>query len=109
MLDSKQVFGILRGIQDMGASFVEVINPQTRKNKSFILLSMIRNNRVEDFFNILLNLYMSVNRPVPDALVDLLNTQDIIGFQTKAYAFMSGFLGEQGAKQVPHQKSRQQA
>lgn len=94
MLESAQIYGILKHIQDEGNSFAANIDYEVRKRKSYILLSMIRNNRVEDFYDILMKLYISENKPVPDSLISLLNIKDEIGFQARAYAFVSGFLAD---------------
>ena len=91
-IEKKKVYGILASTREYGNSFTDDMNYDERKRKSYILLSMIRNDKVEDFFDILLKLYMSVGRPVPDNLIAMLNNEDIIGFRTRAYAFMSGFL-----------------
>jgi uncharacterized protein YehS (DUF1456 family) len=40
-----------------------------------------------------MKIYMSQNKVIPESLVSLLNKEDEIGFQARAYAFMSGFLG----------------
>src|SRR5207249_7111870 len=95
MLESSQIYGILHSIHREGSSFNISLDYDQRKRKSYELLSMIRNGRVEDFYDILLKIYMSANRPVPASLISLLNSQDELGFQARAYAFMSGFLGNE--------------
>lgn len=92
LLESKQIYGILRNIQSEGGNFGNV-DYDVRKRKSYILLSMIRNGRIEEFYDIVMKIYMSQNKPIPESLVSLLNGEDEIGFQARAYAFMSGFLG----------------
>jgi CRISPR-associated protein Cas8b1/Cst1 subtype I-B len=92
VLESREINNILRDIQREGNTFVGEMKFEARKRKSYILLSMIRNSRVEDFYDILMNIYMSQNRPIPGSLIQLLNRSDEIGFRVKAYAFMSGFL-----------------
>lgn len=92
LLESKQIYGILKNIQSEGSSFGNV-DYDVRKRKSYVLLSMIRNGRIEEFYDTLVKIYMSQNKPIPESLVSLLNKEDEIGFQARAYAFMSGFLG----------------
>ena len=93
LLSSAQIYGILSGTRKYGNEFAEDIDFDTRKRKSYVLLSMIRNDKIENFYDILLKMYMSVNKPVPTELIAMLNEKDEIGFSTRAYAFMSGFLG----------------
>jgi hypothetical protein len=100
LLESKQIYGILRSIQSEGGSFGNV-DYDMRKRKSYVLLSMIRNERIEEFYDIVMKIYMSQNKPIPESLVSLLNGEDEIGFQARAYAFMSGFLG---SSQKPEQQ-----
>jgi CRISPR-associated protein Cas8b1/Cst1 subtype I-B len=91
LLESKQIYGILKSIQNEGSDFGS-IDYDVRRRKSYSLMSMIRNGRVEDFCDVLMKIYMSQNKPVPDSIIGFLNKEDEIGFQARAYAFMSGFL-----------------
>lgn len=92
LLSSADIFGILKGTKEYGDKFAEDIDYDTRIRKSYVLLSMIRNDKIEDFYDVLLKMYMSVNKPVPARLIAMLNEKDEIGFRARAYAFMSGFL-----------------
>jgi CRISPR-associated protein Cas8b1/Cst1 subtype I-B len=98
VLESKQVYGILKSIQNEGSSF-DKIDYEVRKRKSYSMLSMVRNGRTEDFCDTLMKIYMSQNKPVPDSIIGFLNKEDEIGFQARAYAFMSGFLGGKTSQQ----------
>ncbi|AIC16847.1 type I-B CRISPR-associated protein Cas8b1/Cst1 [Nitrososphaera viennensis] len=98
LLESKQIYGILKSIQNEGSNF-DVIDYDTRKRKSYSMLSMVRNGRIEDFCDTLMKIYMSQNKPVPDSIIGFLNKEDEIGFQARAYAFMSGFLGGRTSQQ----------
>lgn len=92
LLESKQIYGILKNIQNEGSNF-GTIDYEVRKRKSYAMLSMVRNGRIEDFCDTLMKVYMSQSKPVPDSIIGFLNKEDEIGFQARAYAFMSGFLG----------------
>lgn len=98
LLESKQVYGILKSIQNEGSNF-DKIDYEVRKRKSYSMLSMVRNGRIEDFCDTLMKIYMSQNKPVPDSIIGFLNKEDEIGFQARAYAFMSGFLGSKSPQQ----------
>ncbi len=92
LLESKQIYGILQNIRSEGSRFGN-LDYDVRKRKSYVLLSMIRTGRIEEFYDTLMKIYMSQNKVIPESLVSLLNKEDEIGFQARAYAFMSGFLG----------------
>lgn len=92
MMDSKMVYRILKEIRDEGSSFRNVMDYDSRKRKSYILLSMIRNGKIENFYDIVIKIYMSLNKPIPESFLGLLNQKDEISFQSRAYSFMSGFL-----------------
>jgi CRISPR-associated protein Cas8b1/Cst1 subtype I-B len=98
MLESKQIYGILKSIQNEGGSFA-TLDYDVRKRKSYILLSMARNGKTEEFYDVLMKIYMSQNKPVPESLIGLLNSEDEVGFRAKAYAFLSGFLGGKSDEQ----------
>jgi CRISPR-associated protein Cst1 len=91
ILNSNTVYGILKRIKDEGRSFSSM-DYDSRKRKSYILLSMIRNGKIDNFYDILIRIYMSQNKPIPDSLLSLLNPKDELSFQSRAYSFMSGFL-----------------
>jgi CRISPR-associated protein Cst1 len=91
MLESKQVFGILNNLRYEGSKFTNM-KYEKRKSLSYVLLSMIRNKKIDGFYDMIVKMYMSENKPIPESLVSILNHKDEIDFQSRAYAFMSGFL-----------------
>ena len=95
-LDSKQVYGILKGLQKDGHSLATKLdknkgNSKKSKSLSYVLLEAIRNNNMSKFFDILTKLYITNNMPVPDTMISMLNRKDTITMSEKSYAFMSGF------------------
>jgi CRISPR-associated protein Cas8b1/Cst1 subtype I-B len=99
-MESKQIFGILKGFSGAGEDLGQGMDYEKRKRLSYRLLSLIRTGKIPDFYESLLKLYISRNKPIPDALVSLLNAADAVEPQAKAYAFMSGFLGQEQAQPV---------
>jgi len=99
-MESKQIFGILKGFSGAGEDLGQGMDYEKRKRLSYRLLSLIRTGKIPDFYESLLKLYISRNKPIPDALVSLLNAVDAVEPQAKAYAFMSGFLGQEQARPV---------
>lgn len=91
MLKSNQVFGILNNLRDEGSKFSNMAY-EKRKSRSYVLLSMIRNKKIDAFYDVIVKMYMSENKSIPESLVSILNHKDEIDFQSRAYAFMSGFL-----------------
>jgi CRISPR-associated protein Cas8b1/Cst1 subtype I-B len=91
MLESKQVFGILNNLRDEGSKFTNM-KYEKRKSLSYVLLSMVRNKKTDGFYDMVIKMYMSENKSIPESLVSILNHKDEIDFQSRAYAFMSGFL-----------------
>ncbi|MGB9004064.1 MAG: type I-B CRISPR-associated protein Cas8b1/Cst1 [Nitrosotalea sp.] len=91
MLESKQVFGILNHLRDEGSKFTSM-DYEKRKSRSYVLLSMIRNKKIDAFYDMVVKMYMSENKSIPESLISILNHKDEINFQSRAYAFMSGFL-----------------
>lgn len=93
MLESKQVFGILNNLREEGSKFTN-LKYEKRKSFSYVLLSMIRNKKIDGFYDLVVKMYMSENKPIPESLISILNHKDEIDFQSRAYAFMSGFLNK---------------
>ena len=90
-LKSGTIFAILNGVKDEASTFHH-LEYNKRKSKSYVLLSMIRNNSVYEFYDVIVKMYMAENKPVPEFIMQMLNPENNIGFQQYAYAFMSGFL-----------------
>ncbi len=97
-MESKQIFGILKSFSGAGEDLGQGMDYEKRKRLSYRLLSLIRTGKITDFYESLLKLYISRNIPIPDAMISILNVADTIEPEAKAYAFMSGFLGQQQAK-----------
>lgn len=96
-MDSKQVYGILKGFSEAGEELGKGMDYEKRKRLSYRLLSLIRTGKIPDFYESLLKLYISRNNPIPDILnilINILNTADVVEPEAKAYAFMSGFLSQ---------------
>ena len=94
LIESKEVYSIIEQFQYEGKKFQFNTKLEERQQKSYRLLSLIRTGKMMDFYDILMKLYMSENRPIPDILITLLNKEDSIDFSAKAYAFLSGFLSK---------------
>ncbi len=95
-LDSKKVYGILKGLQKDGYTLATKLdnnkgNSNKSKSFSYVLLEAIRNNNMNKFFDVLTKLYITNNMPIPDTMISILNRKDIITTSEKSYAFMSGF------------------
>ncbi len=99
-MESKQVFGILKGFSGAGEELGKGMEYDKRKRLSYRLLSLIRTGKVPDFYESLMKLYISQNKPIPNNLVTILNAVDAVEPEAKAYAFMSGFLGQQQAEAI---------
>jgi len=93
-LSSGEVYGILRRIQDCGASSfsMEEIDLEKRFHLAQRFLSLIRGTRKEDFCNELLRLYVVHEKPIPKEVSDLIYESEIVSFQEKALAFITGLL-----------------
>ena len=92
-MEPKQVYGILRhqffarGEED----FADI--PFDKKERlSYRMLSLIRMGKYAEFYEAIMKLYINAGKPIREELLGLLNTNDTIDFEAKAYAFMTGFL-----------------
>lgn len=94
-LDSQKVDDILKSFLEEGKKLNTSQDFKKRIQLSYRLLSLIRAGKYKEFYQDLMKLYISSKRPIPETLIGLLNTQDPIDFEAKAYAFMSGFLQNQ--------------
>lgn len=94
LMDSKQVYGILRGqFFARGEQDFTDLKPDKKKRLSYKLLSLIRMGKYVEFYDEIIRLYINnTERPIPEVFLGLLNTKDTIDFEAKAYAFMTGFL-----------------
>jgi hypothetical protein len=93
-MDSKQVYGILRGqFFARGEQDFTDLKPDKKKRLSYKLLSLIRMGKYVEFYDEVIRLYINnTEKPIPEVFLGLLNTKDTIDFEAKAYAFMTGFL-----------------
>lgn len=93
LMDSKQVYGILRGqFFNSGKQDFGDLPFDKKERLSYRLLSLIRMGKYGEFYEAIMKLYVNAGKPIPETLLGLLNTKDTIDFEAKAYAFMSGFL-----------------
>jgi len=92
-MESRMVFGILKGFRENGEVLGKGMDYDKRKRLSYRLLSLIRTYKITDFYEALMKLYISQSKEIPETLVNMLNKEDAIEPEAKAYAFMSGFLG----------------
>jgi CRISPR-associated protein Cst1 len=99
-MDSKTVYGILQSFYQNGKDFEE-IDIEKRRRYAFKLLSLIRGRQYNEFCNNILQLYLTIKKaPTGKNLISLLNQEDVIDFEAKAYAFMSGFLSETKGQKI---------
>ncbi len=91
-MESKQVYGILKGFHETGKGSFEKMNYKKKERFSYRLISLIRMGKYNEFYEAIMRLYINESRSIPDRLLDLLNPESEIDFESKAYAFMSGFL-----------------
>jgi CRISPR-associated protein Cas8b1/Cst1 subtype I-B len=94
IMESKQVYGILRGLYNVGASLGQSMDLERRQRRAYRLMSVVRSGKSAEFYDMLMKLCIDDKRPVPVDLLRLLNPIDDIEFESKAYAVLSGFLGE---------------
>lgn len=92
-MESKKVRKTIYGYAMCGRELAKGVDIERRKRLSYRLLSNIRFGCVEDFYDGIMKLYIDKGFSIPQILIGLLNRQDEIQFEDKAYAFMSGFLG----------------
>ncbi|HEX8137565.1 MAG TPA: type I-B CRISPR-associated protein Cas8b1/Cst1 [Pyrinomonadaceae bacterium] len=93
-MESKQVYGILRGLYNVGASLGKPMEMEKRQRLAYRLMAVVRSGKSSEFYDMLMKLCIDSKRPVPATLLGLLNPMDAIEFESKAYAVLSGFLGE---------------
>ncbi len=100
VMESRIVHGIINGYARIGKQLGEGIDFERRRRLSYRLLSNIRSGCVEDFYDAIMKLYVDKGLSIPDNMIGLLNREDEIQFEDKAYAFMSGFLRDQDEPKV---------
>lgn len=87
-------YGILNSIRKAGTeSFQAEIDQEKRYHIAQRFLSLIRGGRKEDFYNELLRLYIVYEKHIPKQVFSLLSEDDLLTFQEKALAFLTGFVG----------------
>jgi hypothetical protein len=99
-MESRIVHGIINSYARIGKQLGEGIDFERRRRLSYRLLSNIRSGCVEDFYDGIMKLYVDMGLSIPDNMIGLLNREDEIQFEDKAYAFMSGFLRDQTEPKV---------
>ncbi len=104
IMESRTVHGIINGYARIGKQLAEGIDFERRRRLSYRLLSNIRSGCVEDFYDGIMKLYVDKGISIPDNMIGLLNREDEIQFEDKAYAFMSGFLRDQNEPKVEQNK-----
>lgn len=100
IMESRTVHGIINSYARIGKQLAEEIDFERRRRLSYRLLSNIRSGCVEDFYDGIMKLYIDKGISIPDNMIGLLNREDEIRFEDKAYAFMSGFLRDQNEPKV---------
>jgi len=106
-MEAKQVYGILRGFYERGKEDFPTKSEDDLKKKermAYRLLSLIRMGKYADFYEAIMKLYITSNKPIPETLLGILNQEDAIDFEAKAYAFMSGFLSDGKSSQSAEKK-----
>ena len=99
-LSSNVVYGILNTLKTDGSKLASKINqPKKSKSLSFVLLEAIRNNNTDKFYDVISKLYITNELPIPDGLLSILNQNDAVTPNQRAYAFLSGFSNPKGDKQ----------
>jgi CRISPR-associated protein Cst1 len=103
IMQPRQVYGILREFYKTGQSLAQAVtqditSPEEKLKKcqrmAYRLMSIVRSGKYAEFYDMLMKLYVDSQRPIPHDLLSLLNPNDAIEFESKAYALLSGFLGE---------------
>ncbi|MDI3543329.1 MAG: CRISPR-associated protein Cst1 [Candidatus Atribacteria bacterium] len=97
-LNSREIYGILRGVKHCGANSFSVKEIESKKRFHIAqrFLSLIRGARKEDFCNELIRLYIVYEKPIPKEVVSFLYESEVVSFQEKALAFIAGFLNPEG-------------
>lgn len=103
-MDAKQVYGILRGFYERGKDDFSEDDFKKKERMAYRLLSLIRIGKYADFYEAIMKLYITSNKPIPQNLLDILNQESPIDFEAKAYAFMSGFLSDGKSSQSTEKK-----
>lgn len=94
-MESRKLYGVLRGFYETGTTLSEAMKLEKRQQLAYRFLSVVRTGKQSEFYNMLLKLYVGAKWPIPVELLSLLNPNDSIEFESKAYALLSGFLGEE--------------
>jgi len=89
-------YGILRKYQEIGQRDFTHFELEKKKRMSYVLLSLIHNNKAEEFYENLLKIYINSDRSIPEEIVGILSESQAATFKEKAFAFMTGFLMGKG-------------
>ncbi len=95
-METETVYGILKKFLDEGKKLKLEEDPEEDFKKrirySYKLLSLIRAGKYVEFYQDVMKLYINSKKPIPENILGLLNPKDIVDFEAKACAFISGFL-----------------
>lgn len=101
----KSNYGILKSYQEIGQKDFANFDLDKKKRMSYVLLSLIRNGKSEEFYEKLLKIYMNSDKEIPKEIVNLLTRSSIATFKEKAFAFMTGFLMGSNKKRETNNKN----
>ena len=93
-MDINKIYGIIKSIEREAANSFTIseINQNKRTSIAFRFLNLVKGNKKEDFYNELLRLYVVYNKPIPEAIKNILYESNYLTFQEKALAFITGFI-----------------
>ncbi|MCX7870629.1 MAG: hypothetical protein N2485_03520 [bacterium] len=94
LMDINKIYGIIKSIEREAANSFTIseINQNKRTSIAFRFLNLVKGNKKEDFYNELLRLYVVYNKPIPEAIKNILYESNYLTFQEKALAFITGFI-----------------
>lgn len=97
-MNINKLYGIIKSIEREAANSFTLseINQSKRTSIAFRFLNLIKGNKKEDFYNELLRLYVVYNKPIPEAVKNILYESNYLTFQEKALAFITGFINPLG-------------
>lgn len=94
-MDSQQISDELRKFNLAGFHFAKCESElKKRQNKAHGMIQLIKSGKYNEFYERVLKLCIAYDRNVPKILINVLNPSYEIDFESMAYAFMSGYLGE---------------
>lgn len=91
-----------------GNGIANELRKKNQENKidsiAYKLLSALRVRDTKSFYDILLRLYMNLEKEVPGTFVESLSPDSILAPEAIGYAFLTGLLGREKAKQNTEKK-----